>query len=398
MIQRALAATLRRAARRFPVVTVTGPRQSGKTTLVKHEFPRHAYVSLEEPDQRAFALEDPRGFLAQFPGPLVIDEAQRAPDLFSYLQVLVDERDVPGRYVLTGSQNFLLLQSVSQSLAGRCAILHLLPLSLAELAGRPPLALTRLGLSVPRLPAPPKPTLEQVLFTGFYPRIHARKLPPREWLAGYVQTYLERDVRQVLNIGDLETFSRFLRLCAGRNGQLVNLSALAADCGISQPTARSWLSVLEASFIVVLLRPHFQNFNKRLTKSPRLYLLDTGLLCYLLNIRTAHELHHHGSRGAIFESYVISEFFKSFLNRGEQPQVYFWRDSKGHEVDVLLDLSSRLVPVEIKSARTIATDFFTGLNYWRTVSGNAEAPAILLHGGDRLARQHNTLVLPWWAL
>ena len=285
MIQRALAAALRRAARRFPVVTVTGPRQSGKTTLVKHEFPRHAYVSLEEPDQRAFALEDPRGFLAQFPGPLVIDEAQRAPDLFSYLQVLVDERDVPGRYVLTGSQNFLLLQSVSQSLAGRCAILHLLPLSLAELSARPPLALTRLGLSVPRLPARPKPALEQVLFTGFYPRIHARKLPPREWLAGYVQTYLERDVRQVLNIGDLETFSRFLRLCAGRNGQLVNLSALAADCGISQPTARSWLSVLEASFIVVLLRPHFQNFNKRLTKSPRLYLLDTGLLCYLLNIR-----------------------------------------------------------------------------------------------------------------
>jgi predicted AAA+ superfamily ATPase len=398
MILRALGTVLRRAARRFPVITVTGPRQSGKTTLVKHEFPRHAYVSLEESDHRVFALEDPRGFLAQFPGPLVIDEAQRAPDLFSYLQTRVDERDVPGRYVLTGSQNFLLLQSVSQSLAGRCAILHLLPLTLAELGGRKPLDLNRLGSAVPRLSRPPKWSLEQVLFAGFYPRIHAKRLPPREWLSGYVQTYLERDVRQVVNIGDLETFSRFLRLCAGRNGQLINLSALAADCGISQPTARSWLSVLEASFLVVLLRPHFQNFNKRLTKSPRLYFLDTGLLCYLLNIPTAQELHYHGSRGSIFESYVVSEFFKFFLNRGEQAQVYFWRDSKGHEVDLLLDVPSRLVPVEIKSARTVAGDFFAGLDFWRTLSGNAEAPAILIHGGDRLAHQHNALVLPWWAL
>jgi hypothetical protein len=398
MISRTLAATLRRAARKFPVVTVTGPRQSGKTTLVKQVFSRHAYVSLEEPDQRTFALEDPRGFLAQFTGPVVIDEAQRAPDLFSYLQVRVDERDVPGRYILTGSQNFLLLQSVSQSLAGRCAILHLPPLSLAELLNRPPLDLTRLGAAVPKLTAPSKTSLEEVLFTGFYPRIHARHLPPREWLSGYVQTYLERDVRQVLHVGDLETFSRFLRLCAGRNGQLVNLSNLAADCGISQPTARAWLSVLEASFLVLLLRPHFRNFNKRLVKSPRLYWLDSGLLCYLLNIRAAEELHHHGSRGVIFEGYVIAELYKSYVNRGEQPPVYFWRDSKGHEVDVLLDLSSHIVPVEIKSARTVAADFFAGLDYWRTLSGTPEQPAILLYGGDRLVRQHNTLVLPWWAL
>ena len=301
-------------------------------------------------------------------------------------------------YALTGSQSFLLLQSVSQSLAGRCATLHLPPLSLAELIGRPPLDLTRLGAAVPKLPAPPKSSLEEVLFTGFYPRIHARNLPPREWLSGYVQTYLERDVRQVLHVGDLEMFSRFLRLCAGRNGQLVNLSALAADCDISQPTARAWLSVLEASFLVLLLRPHFRNFNKRLVKSPRLYWLDPGLLCYLLNIRTAAELHHHGSRGVIFESYVIAELYKSYVNRGEQPPLYFWRDSKGHEVDVVLDLSSRLVPVEVKSARTVAADFFAGLDYWRTLNGNPGQPAVLLHGGDRLARQHKTLVLPWWAL
>lgn len=398
MISRTLASKLRQAARQFPIVTVTGPRQSGKTTLVRAVFPSHAYVSLELPDQRAFALEDPRGFLGQFEGPAILDEAQRAPELFSYIQPLVDERDRPGQFIVTGSQNFLLLQRISQSLAGRCAVLHLLPFSLAELTGRQAIPPERLGSEAPRSVAAPEQRLEEVLFTGLYPRIHDKGLPPQDWLASYYQTYLERDVRNVLNVGDLETFGRFVRLCAGRTGQLVNLSSLAADCGITHTTARRWISVLEASFVVVLLRPHHRNFGKRLVKTPKLYFLDTGLLCFLLRVRDPDELRQHAARGAIFESFVVSELYKNFAHRGEPPALYFWRDATGHEVDVLLDLGSRLIPLETKSGRTVAADFFDALVYWRTLSGQPEGPAALVYGGDRLFRQRGVVVYPWYAL
>ncbi len=400
MIQRTLAAKLKEAARGFPVVSVTGPRQSGKTTLVRAVFPDHAYVSLELPDQRQFALEDPRGFLGQFDRPVILDEVQRTPDLFSYIQVLVD--DHPGRtgwFILTGSQNFLLMERVSQSLAGRCAVLHLLPFSLAELTGGVPLFLDTLGTEVPkaRLRAPDRGLFE-TLFTGFYPRIHDRGLAPRDWLASYYQTYLERDVRAVLNVGDLETFGWFVRLCAGRTGQLLNLSGLASDCGVSHVTARRWISVLEASFIVTLLRPHHENFGKRLIKRPKLYFLDTGLLCYLLQIRSADELFHRAERGAVFESYVIAELYKNFLHRGEPPGLYFWRDAAGHEVDVVIDLGARRIPVEIKSGQTVVPGFFDSLRYWRRVSGRPEAPAALFYGGDQAYRRAGVVVLPWFAL
>lgn len=274
MIQRTLATKLKRAAGRFPVVTLTGPRQSGKTTLVRTLFQSHAYASLEAPDQRTFALEDPRGFLDQFDGPVILDEVQRAPELFSYLQGLVDEhRDWAGRFILTGSQNFLLMAGLSQSLAGRCAVLHLLPFSLAELTARDPITLETIGRTVPKKPPPPPTDLLETLHTGFYPRIHDKHLPPRDWLDGYYQTYLERDVRNVLNVGDVESFGRFVRLCAGRCGALVNLSSLASDAGVSHTTAKRWLSLLEASFIIMLLRPHHRNFGKRLIKSPKLYFL-----------------------------------------------------------------------------------------------------------------------------
>ncbi|MFH1069596.1 MAG: ATP-binding protein [Candidatus Glassbacteria bacterium] len=399
MIKRTLAIRLKEAAKQFPAVTVTGPRQSGKTTLVKAVFKEYDYQSLELPDQRSFALEDPRGFLGQFDGPVVLDEVQRAPELFSYIQVIVDEEpDRTGRFILTGSQNFLLLQSISQSLAGRCAVLHLLPFSLSELTGRKPISLLAPGKAVLKNLEPPKAELMETLFTGFYPRIHDKHLPPRDWLANYYQTYLERDVRNVLNIGDIETFGRFMRLCAGRTGQLLNLSGLASDCGISHTTARRWISVLEASFVITLLRPHHRNFGKRLIKSPKLYFLDTGLLCYLLQVRSPEELFHRAERGAVFESFVVSELYKNFMNRGEQPQLYFWRDAAGHEIDLIIENGTRLIPVEIKSAQTVASDFFDMLAYWRMVSCEPDTPAVLIYGGDQSLRRSGVLVRPWFAL
>ncbi|MEW5945979.1 MAG: ATP-binding protein [bacterium] len=399
MIKRTLTEKLKKAARQFPIVTVTGPRQSGKTTLVQAAFRNYQYVSLETPDQRRFALEEPRDFLEQFDGRVILDEVQRAPELFSYLQTLVDKhRDWTGRFILTGSQNFLLLQSISQSLAGRCAVLHLLPFSLSELNGRKHIAPETLGKSVSRALKPPEKSLLETLFTGFYPRIHDKRLPPRDWLAGYCQTYLERDVRSVLNVGDIETFGRFIRLCAGRSGQLLNLSGLASDCGISHTTAARWLSVLEAGFIVILLRPHHKNFGKRLIKSPKLYFLDTGLLCYLLNIRSPDELFHRAERGAVFESFVVSEMYKNFMHRGEQPGLYFWRDAHGHEVDIVIDLGNELIPVEAKSAQTTATDFFDNLTFWRGMSGNETAGAALIYGGEQSFKRSGAVVYPWFAL
>lgn len=397
-IRRTLERKLRNAARQYPVVTVTGPRQSGKTTLVRATFPRHAYISLEAPDDRAFAVEDPRGFLSQFRGPAILDEIQRAPDLFSYLQPLVDEDPRPGRFVLTGSQNFLLLQSISQTLAGRTAVLHLLPFSLAELAGRPPPSLDGIGSRLPRAGRRPPSGLHETLFAGFYPRIHDRGLDPSDWLAEYVQTYLERDVRNVLSVGDLETFSRFIRLAAARSGQLLNLSNLAVDCGVTHTTARRWISVLEASFVVLLLRPHHRNFGKRLVKAPKLYLLDTGLLCYLLRIHSPDELRQHATRGAIFKTFVVSEIHKNFVHRGEPSDLYFWRDSTGHEVDVVCDLGARLLPIEAKSSETVVDEFFAGLEFWRRLAHAEDAPAALVYAGDRAMRRRGTVVLPWHCL
>jgi predicted AAA+ superfamily ATPase len=399
MIKRTLSSKLKKTASLFPVVTLTGPRQSGKTTLVKAVFEHYDYVSLELPDQRSFALEDPRGFLSQFKGPVILDEIQRAPDLFSYIQVIVDEqRDRTSQFILTSSQNFLLLQNISQSLAGRCAVLHLLPFSLAELTGRRPFSLNTMGKVIPKKLMPPKLGLNDTLFTGFYPRIHDKNIPPREWLANYYQTYLERDVRNVLNIGDIEAFSRFVRLCAGRSGQLFSLSELASDCGISHTTAKRWLSVLEASFVVSLLRPHYQNFGKRLIKSPKLYFLDTGLLCYLLQIKSPQELNHRAERGAIFESFVVSELHKNFVHKGEQSSLSFWRDSAGHEVDIILDLGTTQIPIETKSGLTVASEFFKTLAYWRDLSGRSDEPAALVYGGDNSFQRSRTVVYPWFAL
>lgn len=396
MIPRHLSPKIKKAAEAYPVVTLTGPRQSGKTTLVKALFPKYQYISLENPDQRAFAIDDPNGFLKQFKTGVILDEVQRAPDLFSYLQTIVDEHDKPGQFILTGSQNFLLLEKISQSLAGRTAIFYLLPFSQGELLKRPAVDS---GSYPGRKYAKDVPSgLWETIMTGFYPRIHDKNLTPRQWLAGYYQTYLERDVRSIVNVGELETFGRFIRLCAGRTGQLVNFSSLGADCGISNMTAKRWLSILQASFIIAMLPPHYENFSKRIIKSPKLYFLDTGLLSFLLGIRTEEELLLHPLRGAVFETFVFAELYKAYFNDGEVPAIYFWQDAKKHEVDFVLDRGKKLIPIEAKSGETLSSDSFKGLKYWQDLAGNKAGQPVLIYGGHESYVRQDVQVLSWQQL
>lgn len=381
-IPRAAEATLRSLSTAYPVLAVTGPRQSGKTTLARMVFSDKAYVSLEDPDRREFATDDPRGFLNQFPDGAVIDEAQRCPQLFSYVQTRVDQDGRFGLFVLTGSSQFDLLAGVTQSLAGRVAVVRLLPFSLAELVatGRAPTS------------------LDQLLFQGLYPPIHDRSLDPGVWYGNYVGTYLERDVRQMLGVRELSTFQRFVRMCAGRTGQLVNLSSLAADCGVTHGTARAWLSVLEASYIVHLLPPHHRNFDKRLVKTPKLYFLDTGLAAWLLGIQTAEQIAFHPLRGALMETWVVGELLKARYNEGLAANVYFWRDRSGHEVDALIDRGTTLVPVEVKAGQTVTGEMLAGLERWRSLAGEAAGTGWLVYGGDQRQQRGGSQVLPWAAL
>ena len=379
MIPRLSANKLKQLTYQYPVVAITGPRQSGKTTLVRNIFPQRPYLSLEDPDVRSFALEDPRGFLSGNPEGIIIDEVQRAPDLFSYIQTRVDEIDKEGLYILTGSFNFSLMEGISQSLAGRVGLLNLLPFSFAELD------------QANRLPD----LLEDLLFTGSYPRIYDKRIPANEWYANYVTTYLERDVRSIKNITDLDVFQRFLKMCAARSGQILNLSSLGDDCGITHNTAKSWLSVLQASFIVYLLRPHHKNFNKRLIKSSKLYFYDTGLLSYLIGIDSPENLSTHAFRGPMFETWVISELLKGRLNRGLRENLFFWRDNSGHEIDCILEQGGRLLPLEIKSGQTITRDYFKGLKYWSKISQTPGKEAYLVYGGSMDQKRGEGNVLGW---
>jgi len=361
-------------SQQYPVVAVTGPRQSGKTTLVKATFPNLAYASLEDPDVREFARTDPRRFLASLKGGAVLDEVQRVPDLLSYIQTEVDLDDRPGRFVLTGSANLMLLEAVSQTLAGRVAMLTLLPLSLSELQGAAALS------------------LEETLFRGFYPRVHAMGRDPTEWYANYVTTFVERDVRNIMAIGDLDRFQTFLRMCAARSGQLLNLSSLGADAGVTHNTARSWLSLLEACYITRRLPPYFRNLSKRLVRTPKLYFLDPGLLCYLLGIHDPGTLMTHAARGPIFESFVFAELLKAAFNRGRLPRIYFYRDHRGLEVDFLVEDRSGLIPVEVKSGTTIASDFFKSLNEFYCLT---QRRGMLVFGGDRDEDRFEAQVIGW---
>lgn len=360
-IPRAARARLLALARGFPVVVLSGPRQSGKTTLARQAFPAHAYVSLEELDRRAAAIADPRGFLAQFDGGVVIDEVQHAPSLLSFLQSTVDARRDMGRFVLTGSQNLLLSSQVGQSLAGRAAYLELLPLSYGEIAQRLDRA-----------------SLDDVLVTGHYPALYDRPLQPADWHASYLATYVERDVRQISRIADLMLFQRFMRLMAARCGQLLNLSSLAADLGIAQTTARDWLAVLEASYIVFRLPPYHGNFGKRLVKMPKLYFLDVGLASHLLGIDGAQAMNSNPMRGPLFENMMVVEYLKHCRNAGLNHGLYFWRDNVGNEVDLLIDRAGVLWPVEFKSGATLQREWCKPLVRWADHAAGARQGAPML--------------------
>ncbi len=379
LIPRDLGPRLVRAAKAFPVVTLTGPRQSGKTTLSRALFADRPAVSLEDPDVRAFAVSDPRAFLAQFPRGAVLDEIQRVPDLLSYLQGIVDDDPTPGRWILTGSQNLALLRSVTQSLAGRTAVETLLPLTRGE---------------VTRFPHHPA-SLERALFAGGYPRIFDRELEPSDWLRAYAATYLERDVRTVTNVGDLGRFHRFLGLSAGRTGQVLNLSSLAADCGISQPTARAWLGILEATYVVFRLPPFHANIRKRLAKRPKLHFLDSGLLCWLLGIREPAQLRLHPLRGPIFESWVVSEVLKHRTNRGETGGLSFYRDQGGAEADLVIEAADRLQLIEARASATPSRRHFAGGKRVARIletAGRRCRLAVAYGGGATQARSEGDLV------
>ena len=348
MIHRDITKKLLDMVAKYPILTLTGPRQSGKSTLLRKVFPDYEYVSLEDPDMRMFAQEDPRQFLNNYSGKVFIDEVQRVPSIFSYLQTHVDNLGKNGMYLLAGSQNFLLMQSITQSLAGRTAVMKLMPFSHAEMKREKILPTT----------------VYEEIFKGAYPRIYNADINPVDFYPHYVQTYVERDVRLMQNVEDLSKFIRFVKLCAGRIGQLLSYTSLANDCGISVSTAQAWISILEASYIVYLLKPEFRNYSKRLVKTPKLYFYDTGLACSLLEIKDAAQVAAHFLRGGLFENLVINEFTKNAYNSGEEPQLTFWRDKTGNEVDLVHAAAGKQYAYEIKSGFTYASDYFKGLTLW----------------------------------
>jgi uncharacterized protein len=375
MIPRKSKQELLALSQRFKSVAVIGPRQSGKTTLVRYVFPQKTYVSLENPDTRNFALEDPRGFLAMYPQGAILDEVQRAPQIFSYLQQILDESDTKGLFILTGSNNFLLQESISQSLSGRVGYLFLMPLSFDELEG------TNTGAN-------------HFLWGGGYPALYKDNIEPFRFFPNYIRTYVERDVRLLKNINDLTAFERFLRLCAGRTGQLLNMSSLALEVGVDVKTISSWLGVLEASFIVFRLLPHHRNFNKRLVKMPKLYFYDTGLASSLLGINNIQVLDTHPLRGSLFENMVITEFIKENYSRGSSGNLFFWRDNTGNEVDLILEQNNKLTPVEIKSGHTITDEFFKSLRFWAKLTGS-EFGYVVYAGQEFQKRSTGVSVVPF---
>jgi hypothetical protein len=395
MIPRTLAAFLAQSAKHFPILVCLGPRQSGKTTLVRAAFPELPYCSLENLDTRDFAQSDPRSFLATYSEGAIFDEVQRVPSLLSYLQGVVDERSKNTkkgvRFVLTGSHNLLLHEAITQSLAGRVALSTLLPFSFEELLPRKTSAKNSKKKYLPN-------EYESILWSGTYPRIIADGFPPAEWLQNYISTYIERDVRQIQAITDLAQFTLFLRMCAGRMGQILNLSAMANECGISPNTAKSWLSLLEASFIVFKVPPYHQNFNKRLIKAPKLYFYDTGLACSLLGIQSAEQIQSHFARGALFETMIIADIKKWFVHRGKQTNISFWRDSNGREIDFIIETHTkptRRITLEIKSGRTLSNDMFDNLRVWQTLSGDSPEDAFLVYGGEESQVRSAGMVRGW---
>ena len=378
-ITRTITKFIRKQQTKYPILGITGPRQSGKTTLLRHIFKDYTYVSLENPDLRAFASGDPNGFLKKYNTNVILDEVQRVPELFSYIQTIVDESQKMGQFILSGSQNFHLLNSITQTLAGRVALFKLLPLDFNELKKENLLAASFSEASV----------------RGFYPAIFDRDIDPSVFYSNYINTYLEKDVTELINIRDTNSFRTFIALCASRAGQLLNMSALANDCNISQPTAKAWMSILESSYIVFLMQPYYENFNKRLVKTPKLYFYDTGLLCHLLNIRSAEEMEENRLKGNIFENMVIAEYQKKNFHQSLHQNYYFWQDSNNHEIDLLIKTANGFDIFEVKATQTIKPSVFAGMDYFEAIAGDAKIKKTLIYGGVENQKRSKYSVLGW---
>jgi uncharacterized protein len=382
ILERLIAKDLLRLASQYPVITLTGPRQSGKTTLCKKSFPNYAYVNLEDLSARNYAIDDPHGFLQQFDDDgVILDEIQRTPDLPSYIQTIIDTKNKAGQFILTGSQQLEVTDTINQSLAGRTAILRLLPFAYDEIYHEGKTA-----------------ELSNILYSGFYPRIHDQNLDPTEALSFYLATYIERDLRRLINIKDLSAFERFLKICATRVGQLLNYSSLANECGINQNTVKEWLSLLKASYIIYEIQPHFENFRKRLTKSSKLYFYDVGLASYLLGITKPEHIDAHPMRGALFENFIVGEFIKNCYNNVKDSNLYFFRDHTGNEVDLVLDLGLQLISIEIKASKTIGGDCFKGLDFYQKLSGDRNSARYLIYAGDENYTRQGVKVFSYQAL
>lgn len=364
MINRSAEQLIKKHIRQFRSLAIVGPRQSGKSTLAKKIFPAKPYVSLENPDIRLWATEDPRGFLNNYPNGAVIDEVQRVPALFSYLQQILDETKKRSLFVLTGSNNFLLQASITQSLAGRIGYIDLLPLTFAEIQ--------QFGKT--------EYNIFQLMLKGSYPEVYDKKLKPQLWYSAYIRTYVERDIKQLRNIENSIVFNKFLKLCAGRTGQMLNVASLSNECGIDVKTVNAWLSILQSSYIIHLLPPHYNSFNKRIVKSPKLYFIDTGLACHLLGIKNENELSLSHFKGALFENFIIMELLKQKHNNGSDTELYYWRDNKGVEIDVLMDKGKKLIPVEIKAADTFQPEYLKSIMQWNGFSNNQGG--LLFYGGE----------------
>ncbi len=378
MIQRAASTKIKQLARKFPAVGLLGPRQSGKTTLAKELFPKKPYISFENQDNVLLATKDPRAFLGQYKNGAIFDEIQRVPQLLSYMQGVIDAQpNKVGLFIITGSQNLLLLESISQTLAGRIAFIHLLPFSFTELEES----------------KYSKQSLNKLILNGGYPRLYDKKINPVDYYPNYLLTYVERDVRQIKNITNLALFQRFLKVCASRVGQEVNYTSIGNDTGVDQKTIMSWFGILEASFIAFRLQPFYKNLGKRLTQMPKLYFYDTGLCCSLLELENESHVNTHPLRGALFENLIILELLKTRYNNGQRGNLYYWRDRTGNEIDVLIDQSSQVIPVEIKTASTFNTDYVKGINYWKKINPDTKKSYVIYNG--KSATLNTTEILNW---
>lgn len=377
MIRRVIENKILEMATKYPIIAITGPRQAGKTTLSKLIFQNYRYVSLETPDVLEFAKKDPRGFLAQYDKHVIFDEIQNVPELFSYIQTIVDESGMEGQFILTGSQNFLMLEKITQSLAGRVYIYNLLPFSQEEIKSKYQIS------------------LNETILKGGYPRIYDKDISPEDYFPSYIQTYIERDVRSIFNIKDLPNFISFIKICAARVGQLFNASSIANELGVDYKTIQNWLNLLETSFILYRLQPWHVNFNKRIVKTPKIYFYDTGLVCHLLGITKESDLDIHFIKGAVFENYIITELVKQTWNSGKSLRHFFWRDNTGNEIDLLIEKGTQLELIEIKSAQTIKQDFFKNLNKIEKLATDYNVKKSILYAGVEKRKQFETNILTW---